>query len=141
MNKDFWFCFGIVVGFIICMMLITCSCCWDDYKNESSKRECESTECTDSLCMRWDDSLKRCGIDSALLKERNNRDSVNQKPLLQVDSLNNIISNLPCFSKYAMLCNLPCFRVLGKQGTAMFIERKDPVACLFIKSLCKCCVK
>ena len=135
MNKDFWFCFGIVVGFIICMMLITCSCCWDDYKNESSKRECESTECTDSLCMRWDDSLKRCGIDSALLKERNNRDSVNQKPLLQVDSLNMIFfidSNL--FPK-------ECFRLVGKQNSAMFIERKDPVACLLIKSLWKCCVK
>lgn len=54
-------------------------------KNE--KEKCEKTLCTDSICLHWNDSLQRCGSDSALVKELNRKRKSDSLLILSKDSI------------------------------------------------------
>ena len=62
MKKIFLF----VIFFLEVLMLTSCDCDFADQREEM----CNRTPCTDSLCMHWNKSIKRCGTSAALLKEQ-----------------------------------------------------------------------
>lgn len=49
--------------------LLMMSSCNSDFANQREEM-CNRTPCTDSLCMHWNKSIKRCGTSAALLKEQ-----------------------------------------------------------------------
>ncbi|MDY6331047.1 MAG: hypothetical protein SPL52_06045 [Fibrobacter sp.] len=51
------------------LLFLNLTACFDEYKEETLKRRCEETPCTDTQCLHWDSIIKRCGTESALLKE------------------------------------------------------------------------
>ena len=52
------------------LFFVGCESIENKFGQKSAKEKCEETPCTDSLCLHWDDSLQRCGTESALIKEK-----------------------------------------------------------------------
>ena len=57
------------------------------FSQKNAKEKCEKTPCTDSVCLHWNDSLQRCGTDSALVKELIRKRKSDSLLILSKDSI------------------------------------------------------